>query len=409
MSEIPVLEHLVLSRFRQFRHCDIDLTHPRTGEPLRQICLTGANGTGKSTLLTQIHRAYRLASSSESESPVASVANPGDSLALFGFRTESGRCHLAVPGESGPDGSARGRWFGPELESSPEWEALAENPVGYAEFVDRFSDFALGEDNSPPSFADADTLSWFSPRQFVVNGQPLEGFNSFLAAKRAERQRQYHEFLQRDENRERTVAEVEHEFQQIFPGVLFALDDLWRGTLERNHLRFRPGHEPAFQCLVTGDEFEFDSLGSGLRRYLLGTAELFSRSFQQPDSSEILFLELPESGLHPELAAEWMSFHQTRLAQHPGRLFVETHLEQISSRLAPEEVFELRCDPERGVVCESKGANAGSAPASDQTDRPGRGPHMARLERIKRTIRETDDQDELADLIDEVISFRRHD
>lgn len=42
---------LFIPDYQQFRHLELDFTHPETGEPLNQICLIGPNGTGKTTIL----------------------------------------------------------------------------------------------------------------------------------------------------------------------------------------------------------------------------------------------------------------------------------------------------------------------------------------------------------------------
>ncbi len=408
MPEIPVIHRLTLSQFRQFRFCDLDLRNPRTGAPLRQTCLLGTNGSGKSSVMSQLYRTLELLSGREN----AVDQNPSDALILVGLATAENPIYLAMTGSGIPEIGENAFWFRGEIESSPDWEALSVTTPGFRDFTEFFAEYRIKNKEDYPKFSVPTALSYFAPSHWTVNSRPLSSFQDFLQEKRAERQRQFHEFLQRGENRDRTVAEVEEEFQQVYPGVLFALAELWKETLAADCLAFRPGHEPPFHCLVTGDDLEFTSLGSGLRRYLLSTAELYSRFYLHPEYSGILFLEMPEAGLHPSLVATLMEFYQDLLGEHPGQLFLETHSDEVAARFAPEERFHLQFDQELGIVCstdyvvtpENPRESSENQSSSTSLRRTGRSP---RVKRLGRAIQNTADQDELADLIDEVISLKR--
>lgn len=402
MPELPVIQRIILSQYRQFRFCEVPLTHPDTGAPLRQVCLLGKNGSGKSSLLLQLYRAFQFLSGAE----VLPPSEEDDSLVLVEIIAGGDTLFLAFRGAGNPAEEGNALWFDPSITESPDWEALPDATPGYEDFIDFFSEYRIDNHEKIPEFVAPAALSYFSPDRWMMNNRPLPSFEGFLRDRRAERQRQYHDFLRREENRTRTVDEVEHEFQEQFPGVLFALADLWRETLAENFITFRPGYEPPFHCRVTGDDLDFSSLASGLRRYLIGTAELYSRFFHHPEYSGILFLETPETGLHPSLVSTLMQFYQELNVEHPGPLFVETHSDVVAARFAPEERFHFQFDPEEGVRCTLDSAPRHGAPA--KSERPGRRRSRSpRVERLRRAIRETADQDELADLIDEVISFRR--
>ena len=45
---------LIIKDYQQFKHLELDFTHPETGKPLDKICFIGKNATGKSTLLRLI-------------------------------------------------------------------------------------------------------------------------------------------------------------------------------------------------------------------------------------------------------------------------------------------------------------------------------------------------------------------
>jgi len=51
MSSAMRITGIRLKNYRQFRDFNLDLTDPKTKEPLDKVCFIGATGTGKSTLL----------------------------------------------------------------------------------------------------------------------------------------------------------------------------------------------------------------------------------------------------------------------------------------------------------------------------------------------------------------------
>lgn len=405
MFEVPVVQRLILSQYRQFRYCDLPLAHPETGQPLQQVCLLGANGAGKSSVLHQLYRAFQFLSGN----PGSGSAGRDDSLVLVGVQTSEGLRYLAMAGSGEVVLGESAFWFKPGIETSPDWGALPRVMPGFEEFADFFREYTINDPDEHPHFAPPTALSYFSPGRWTVNSEPLLSFQGFLQKQRADRQRQYHEFLNREENRKRTVDEVELEFQKEYPGVLFALAELWQETLAANFITFRPGYEPPFRCEVTGDDLEFSSLASGLRRYLLGTAQLYAQFFLHPEYSGVLFLETPEAGLHPSLVATLMAFYQGLVSEHPGQLFVETHSEDIAGHFPPEARFHLHFDRENGIHATTDYVPRPKEPKSskERSRKPVLPSRSPRVERLRRAIQATADQDELADLIDEVISLKQ--
>lgn len=54
------ISRLAIADYQQFKWLDLDLTyregHPKAGQPLDKVCFIGANGTGKTTLMTTLNR-----------------------------------------------------------------------------------------------------------------------------------------------------------------------------------------------------------------------------------------------------------------------------------------------------------------------------------------------------------------
>ena len=95
------IKRLILSQFRQFNFCDLDFTHPVTGEVLNEVCLLGLNGSGKSMILSQIYHSIDSALLPLSTQPGAT----DDSLILTEFRIgDQNAYHERIKIKDGPQG-----------------------------------------------------------------------------------------------------------------------------------------------------------------------------------------------------------------------------------------------------------------------------------------------------------------
>ena len=93
------IKRLILSQFQQFDFCDVDFTHPVTGEGLNEVCLLEPNGSGKSTILSQIYHSIDSALLPLSTQPGAT----DDSLILTEFRIgDQNVYHERIKIEDGP-------------------------------------------------------------------------------------------------------------------------------------------------------------------------------------------------------------------------------------------------------------------------------------------------------------------
>ena len=146
MPEIPVVQRLVLSQYRQFRYCDLSLTHPESGEPHKQICLLGANGAGKSSVLLQLYRCFQFLAGN----PGTGSADNDSSLILMGIRSSLGLHYLAMLGSGEIELGETAFWFDSDIESSPDWKALPQVMPGFDEFVEFFGDYLVEEPEQSP-------------------------------------------------------------------------------------------------------------------------------------------------------------------------------------------------------------------------------------------------------------------
>ncbi|MCG8599533.1 MAG: ATP-binding protein [Verrucomicrobiales bacterium] len=401
MPDTARITRIILSRFRQFGFCDIPLKHPGTGEPLSRVCFLGPNGIGKSTVLDQL---FRVLSPEDANSPSSE-----DALVLVGLDIAGDTVFRASNGAN----HERPIWFQGNLEDSSRWSSLENNPPGFQEFVERFSDYALA--SSPELITDG--LAWFSPEKNSINGDSVSGFREFLEARELDRAANYHEFLKHPDNRDRTVAEIDAEFGTAHPDVLESLQELWDPVLTPAFLEFNPADNGSLTSTQTGDEISFSALSTGLRNHLLRMARLHAHYFQKPNCGGFLFLDDPDTGLNPDLARSQMQFFLDLFAERTGQIFTTTHSPRVASLFAAEERISLRFDSERGVAVGEKISPRPAEPEKPSEEeeisdtgpitRPIPTPNQERLSQIKREMEETEDQDELADLLDEMMALRR--
>lgn len=389
MSEVPVLTRLLLVGDPRLPFLDLDLRDPKTGDPLPEICLTGPNGSGKSTLLARIAEAVG--------GRPRWVESEGFALSRFALDGEA--LYLAHP-----IGRTGGHLFRTSIESTEIWENLAASAPSFEDFVEGLSGHMLLE--SVPGFQEVTTF-WFDDERSLVNGAETDGFVPFLEGLLREREEAFHRFLREPGNRDKTVAEVEQEFEQRSHHALTHLAEVWNGLLDLSGLRadFARADGPFFSA---SGAVTIERLGSTLARVLHRTGLAITRS--RVDVPSIFFCDGFENGLHPRLADACLSMFRSA-----GRLFITTHSPLLASRFTPEARLRIETDAE-GKPGISRGASGASLKSEFGIEEPVAAPppppapvetRERRSSRIKRAIRESENEDELADLIDEVITFRQ--
>ena len=407
MAELHHLKRLLLSRYRQFAHCEIDLTDSETGTILPDLCLIGPNGSGKSTLLAELHQCM-----GPSSSVTTTHDDLADALVLAKYSTDGDDRYLARRA-GGVDGDIL--VLDPAMEESDQWATLASSPPGFDEFRTRFAGYLL--DEPVPTPAPENRRAWFSPGLSLLDGRDAGDFAAFLERHLEERESQYHLYLKRLENRDKTIAEVEREFEADAPYVLTALKDIWGSLMEPCGLRFDFAQTAAPVLLPDGGSLPFDALSPAIRNLLLRIGQVYSQYFGADLRHGCLFLDTPEEGLAPELRSTLIDLYRTFLITQKAPIFVATHCPLIAAQFPPARRLRLKCLPD-GSVTVSKGvAAAGSdltriLKSDFESDLQRSAPRhsearSSRYTQLKRAIQESENQDELADLIDEVMTMRK--
>jgi energy-coupling factor transporter ATP-binding protein EcfA2 len=393
MSDTPVLKRLLIVRDERVPFVDLDLTDPETGEALNEVCLIGPNGCGKSALLARLHEVV-------SGSPRWLESGTGYFLAKYGLDGED--LYWVRSFEGGP-----GQLYRSTIEKSDPWAQLAGDAPSFEDLLATFADdLILG---ATPGFAGAVSL-WLGESRNEVDGKPAPDLEGFSREILQERREAFHRFLRQPENREKTIAEVEDAFESESPHARPILREAWNSLLAPANLRIDFAREEGPLLAPGGETVPVSRLGDALARLLMQTG--LAATFD----ADWLFVDTPETGLHPSLVRQLMPMFRSLPGSRSSRRILATHSAEVAAAFPPASRLRLVPGPggalrvERGLAPEGAGAEdllrsdfglagpeAPAKPKPVRDERPGR---------LKRAIRESENEGELADLIDEVISFR---
>jgi hypothetical protein len=396
MSDAPVLQRLLILRDERLPFVDLDLTDPETGEPLGEICLIGPNGCGKSALLARLHEAM--------------TGRPrwmelGDAWFLAKWRIDGDELYLAKP-----FGGGEGLCFSPAIEASSEWATLSQSPPAFEDLRTIFAADVILE--AAPGFETIASL-WCDADHCLVDGESPGDLTAFLERSLHERQEAFHRFLRTLENREKTVAEVEWDFEATSPHALTHLREAWDGLLAPSGLHLELTGDEARFVDRSGSTVALERLGASLRRTMLqtGLVEAHPRAH--------LFFDDAGETLHPALGFDLVPLLRSLAADQGERRFLATNCPFVASRFAPSSRIRFAQDEEGALALVRSTAPAeasitailemdfGVIEASPATTpAPMSAPATTNSSRLKRAIRESEDEEELADLIDEVMSIR---
>lgn len=405
MPEVQQVKRLILSQFQQFRICDLNFSDPPTGRAPRRICLTGPNGSGKSTILAQLYHAVDPAIL-----PVAvDEEREINALILTEYSLESQSVYLARNGLAlGSTGSVY-RWFSSDIENAPGWEAFLANGMGFREFEDQFEAYHVNDDESlsAPDMSSA----WMSSSMDLIDSLPADDLRDLVDGITDERSTQFNKILKRPENREKTIATVEEEFESSHPDLLGEISLAWKPVLAPAHIRFSGAAPAGLLSGRTGESIAFSALSPGLQKYLLRSGHLSTQQRRRPGLRTFRVIDEPESGLSIPLAQMFLTDCLFDSSEGESQLFVSTLSDEITSLFETHEIFALSFDEDNGIsvsnIAKKDPPTEKENVATAESTPPLERPNKARLSKLKREIQETEDQDRLADLIDELMSIRK--
>lgn len=406
---------LHLAGYQQFADLTLDFTHPDTGEPLDRVCLIGANGTGKSTILrvlealatgTLIPGTGEIEATLEADRRIERfMAAPPHAATLVAGGTERSRDGMVL---RGPDGAT----WGPGLTVVCPAEATAN--VGMVL-------------KGPPTTTLDKALerAGRKGRHVTVSTATIADMWSDLVAQVHARRAAREAFETLPENLEKTKAELIGLFDAQHPDPLPALASLWNAILEPAGLEFDAAgarvpvqlkDNLAAHVKVRGTDVvvPYGALSTGMRNFLFRIGHIFLTFFDLTVEDGVVLVDEPENSLFPDFLFTLMETYDAILKPHPVQLFVATHNPIVAAQFHPHERIVLEW--EDGHVT----ARRGTAPKGDDPNdlllKDFGLPHVMgpkgleqwrRFQDLRRAIRQSNDESEKVALMEEAARIGR--
>jgi hypothetical protein len=443
------ITRIIVKGFQQFQDFDLDLTDPRTGQPLEKVCLIGRNGTGKSTLLRLIDRQLRIPPTApakpdlfrDGEMVVCAVKMVADAKYCWVVKDRFGTNRVLTETVEQTDSWAR--FVAGDAGDSPDLFGAALLGGGYLESQYALSGITLQSVQgdlvvySPPDTtsllprgrrmpnASVDKALKLFAKFPVFNEVGAEQVNAFWNAliyhiKR--RDQDWQDYLQRPENRNKSVAQAEAEFQKLHPEILVEIAAVWNRILATAGLEFdyqaakKPVQlsdnlEAYIKVRESGQRLEYNALSSGIRNFIFRLGHIFSLYFGRAVRNGFLLIDEPENSLFPDFLYDLIDIYLGIVRN--TQVFVATHNPIIAAQFRPEERVILEFDdryhvkPRRGITPEGDDPN--DVLTKDFDVRSIYGPEgLKKWERfleLRRLVRQTSDAVRKRALIDEYMQI----
>lgn len=360
------LTSLHIDDFRQFKDFRLDFTDPKTGKPLDKVCFIGPNGTGKSTLLKAVAQSSIF---NGSPSPVfkqleacgirGEWTEPPAKVRHYGPAEWFGRLmQLTV------FSPAEGDWDFASSSTSQPFEDMPSTSLDMA--LSLISEPSRGEVRHVESLGGE--IEFHDPRvsyKHLVGSGTVDQFWTRLIAHLKQREQAYLAFQRLPENRDKTIAQLDAEFDAANPQVMDRLAEVWDRILRLAHLELdRESIAVPFQLTDNlkaylrtasgGSRVHYSDLSTGIRHYLFRLGHIWSLYFNREPGDSLLLVDEPEGSLYPDFLYDIVRNYREVA---PGcQLFMATHSPIVAAQFRPEERFILNFG-EDGKVTARRGVS----------------------------------------------------
>lgn len=353
---------LYLPDFQQFKHLELDFTHPETGEPLDKICLIGPNGTGKTTLLEFLIRFL--------QNPQKYFIEKGAIQILVGGRKVWCVATSMAWEVSRDEGQFEvlGRpylFLDPLVEQEPDWQAdlcdfpvpvdlkqnsdadIAEHLLRKYDLQNKYGEYVLSiqahesirteiqlnpqtdllvydraeagsnqffalKDVPTASVDEALALLQTFPVYHEVSASTISDFWRTLIYHLKLREQQREGYERQPENLEKTKRQLIDEFDREHPDIMERLAGLWNGILAQAGLeldldsishpvQLTDNLKAYIRVKATGEQIPYQKLSTGIRNFLFRFGHVYSLFFERDIKRGFLFVDEPENSLFPDL------------------------------------------------------------------------------------------------------------
>jgi len=225
--------------------------------------------------------------------------------------------------------------------------------------------------NDPPrtTLSEALKLTKKFPFAHVVSTKNAESFWNVLIYLIKKRESDYQEYLQKQENRKRTVEAVEQEFDASYPRILPEIGQLWNRILSPAGLEFdfanakipvqlNENLQTHVRVKSSETNLRYNELSTGIRNFIFKLGHIFSLYFGRTINRGFLFVDEPENSLYPDFLYDLIEQYVS--ITHNTQLFFATHNPIIAAQFRPQERVLLDFDSDANVI-----ARKGISPAGD--------------------------------------------
>lgn len=339
------LTSLQIDDFRQFKDFRLDLTDPETGNPLEKVCFIGPNGTGKSTLLKAV---ARLSGFSATSSPIFKQVDGG---AIQGQWTDPPDRvkHYGVPEHFG-----RLMLFTILSPAEGDWDFVSSALQPFEDLPPTSLDAALSLISEPAHGeirhieGSGREIEMYDPKvryKHLVGSGTVDQFWTRLIAHLKQREQAYLSFQRLPQNRDKTISQLDAEFDAANPQVMDKLADVWDRILRLAQLELdRESISVPFQLTenlkaylrtTSGNRVPYADLSTGIRHYLFRLGHIWSLYFNREPGDSLLLVDEPEGSLYPDFLYDIVRNYQEVA---PGcQLFMATHSPIVAAQFRPEE------------------------------------------------------------------------
>jgi ABC-type branched-subunit amino acid transport system ATPase component len=375
---------------RQF----IQLQDETNNAPAEKISLIGNNGTGKSSLLSDIQNHFQASRKNRETNIDTSKATKliTSSLSIAGERFHRVSIH------AGSNTLALKTFVDSEaIQNSLERLHTTESP--FNDLLD-----SLLEKEHP---AVTDDRELAEALYFPDDGASGICLMTELERHFSSRRDQFLLYLGEKTTQEKTVFEAIAEFRDDTPNPLERLADLWNGALEKTAGITFHTNTATFSYLKDSAVVELNSLSRALQQFLTRTGVIFLTLLDKGKKPSLILIDEPEGGLSTGLADSFITIIQELSKDQNLQLIVATKNPDIAAISPTQFIFELALSHEgtRIINSEPELPHKEATNASNELESPPA--KKVNLAKLTRAIEATDDQDELANLVDELMSLRK--
>jgi predicted ATP-dependent endonuclease of OLD family len=380
-----------LKNYCQFDNFCLSLLHPKTQQPLDKVCFIGANGTGKSTILSLL--AHFLFNQNPIPFTTSSSVSPETLIGLrIQFESEDG--YVVFTGSSNislsnvfyvPQSSLetdlwKKMWaqnYDPkELARDPNNRALLEefrvhfyNVQAKITLSPNGNDLAIyappdgsSQVQDIPQTTVSKALDLFAtmPAYHRVSYEDVAGFWNVLIYQIKKREAEKLAFLEAPEIQRKAVGEVRHLFDAAHPEILTELAKQWNLILERAGLEFDVEHAKIpvqlnenLLAYIRSRRFPdrqipYNQLSTGIRNLIFRLGHIYSLYFNRTIDRGFLLIDEPELSLFPDLLYD-IADRYLAITQNT-QMFMATHSPIIAAQFEPFERIILEFDDDGFVT-----------------------------------------------------------